>query len=94
MSTIFVQECGQSVFAYSFSVLRTFLRLFDVMIVSWLYFLMFLLIFFIAYFCVPLLYVVYRLPFPTISRHFIIGACVGDDIIDFSGLFIALATRS
>ena len=31
-------------------------------------------------------------PFPTISRRFVIWAHVGDDIVDFSGLSIALAT--
>ena len=30
-------------------------------------------------------------PFPAISRRFVIRACVGDDILDFSGLLIALA---
>ena len=32
------------------------------------------------------------LPFSIISHRFVIRACVGDDIIDFSGLLIALAT--
>ena len=31
-------------------------------------------------------------PFSTISRRFVIRTCVGDDILDFSGLLIALAT--
>ena len=31
-------------------------------------------------------------PFSTISRRFVIRACVGDDILDFSDLLIALAT--
>ena len=31
-------------------------------------------------------------PFPTISRHFIIRALVGDNILEFSGLLIALAS--
>ena len=30
--------------------------------------------------------------FPTISRRFIIRALVGDDILDFSGVLIALTT--
>ena len=31
-------------------------------------------------------------PFSTISRRFVIRARVGDDILDFSGLLIVLAT--
>ena len=31
-------------------------------------------------------------PFPAISRRFVIRARVGDDILDFCGLLIALAT--
>ena len=98
LSTLFVQECDQTVFAYSFCVLRTFLRLVDVMVGSRITSILVvfpnvLSLFFIAYFSVP--YIAIRCllsPFSTISRRFIIGACVGDDIIDFSDLLDALAT--
>ena len=80
----------------SFSVLQTFLRLFDITIVSrmisWLYFLMS----FLAFFLMVMHISAYSTrclssPFPTISRRFI-RARVGDDVLDFSGLLIALAT--
>ena len=41
-------------------------------------------------FCV--LYAFLSSPFPNISRRFVTRALVGDDILDFSGLLIALAT--
>ena len=41
----------------------------------------------LAYFCIRCL----LSPFPAISRHFVIRARVGDDILDLCGLLIALA---
>ena len=79
----------------SFSVLRTFFRLLDVMIVSrmisWLYFLMSSL----AFFLMVLQIAAYSIrslltPFPAISRHLVIRAGVCDDILDLCGLLIAL----
>ena len=81
----------------SFCVLLIFLRLFDAMIVSRmisrLYFLMsshalFLMVLHISAYSVHGL----SSPFSTISRLFVIRDRVGDDILDFSYLLIALAT--
>ena len=81
----------------SVCVLRTFLRFFDVTIVSlmisWLYFLMFSLAFFLMVLhisayptrCISS-------PFSTICRRFAIKARIGDDTLDFNGLLIAVAT--
>ena len=44
----------------------------------------------LAYFCV--LYSLLLSPFPAIFRRFVIRARVGNDILDFRGLLIALAT--
>ena len=83
-STLLVQECDQSLF-----------RLFDAMIVSrmifWLYFLMSALasslkILHISACSIRCL----LLPFPPVSRRFVIRVRVGDDNLDFCGLVIAL----
>ena len=81
----------------SFCVLRTFFRLFDAMIVSrmisWLYFLMSSLAFFLMVLHISAYSIRCLLsPFPAISRPFVIRARVGDDILDFCSLLIALAT--
>ena len=78
----------------SFCVLRTFLSLFDISrIISWLYFLMFSFAFFLMVLQIFANSNRYLSSlFPTISRHFAIKTCVGDDILDFNGLLIALAT--
>ena len=78
-------------------VLRIFFRLFDAMIfsrmISWLYFLMSSLVFFLmvlhifAYSIRCLLS-----PFPAISRRFVNRARVDDDILDLCGLLIELST--
>ena len=81
----------------SFCVLFTFLRLFDVIVVSrmisWLYFLMSALAFFlmvlrISTYSTPCL----SAPFSTISRRFVIKVRVVDDILYFSRLSVALST--
>ena len=80
----------------SFCVLRTFFKLFDVMIVSrmisWLYFLMscfafVLMVLHISAYTIRCL----SSPLYTISHRFVIRAHVGDDILDFSGWLTALA---
>ena len=80
----------------SFCVLRTFVRLFDAMIVSrmisWLYFLMSCLAFFLMVLNIFAYSIRCLSSFPIISRRFVIRALVGDDILDFNGLLIALAT--
>ena len=81
----------------SFCVLRTFFRLFDAIIVfcmiSWLYFLMSSLAFVLIVLHISAYSIRCLLsPFSAISHHFGIKACVDDDILDFCGLFIALAT--
>ena len=82
----------------SFCVLRTFLRLVDVTIVSrmisWLYFLM-------SSFavCLTVLHISWYFirclssPFSTISRRFVSRIRVGNDNLDSRDLFIALATH-
>ena len=78
-------------------VLWTFFKLFDVTIVSrtisWLYFLMSSLAFVLMVLHISA-YSICCLssPFSISYRRFIIRARVGDDILDFSGLLIALAT--
>ena len=59
--------------------------------ISWLYFLMPCL----AFFCMVLQFFAYPIlclssSFPNISRRFVIRALVRDDLLDFSGLLIAL----
>ena len=44
----------------------------------------------LAYFCI--LISLFVVAVSTISHRFVITACVGDDILDFCGLLIALAT--
>ena len=77
----------------SFSVLRLFGAMIVSLMISWLYFPMSCL----AFFLMVLHISAYSIgclssPFSTISRRFVIRACVGDDILDFNGLLIALAT--
>jgi len=61
--------------------------------ISWLYFLMSPLAFFVMVLHISAYSIrCLSLPFPIISRRFVIRALVGDDILDFSGLLIALAT--
>ena len=81
----------------SFCVFQTFIRLFAAMIfsrmISWLYFLMsslafFLMVLHISAYSIRCL----SSPFPTISRRYVIRALGGDDILDFCGLLIALAS--
>ena len=80
-----------------FCVLRTFHWLFDATIVSrmisWLYFLMFTLAFFLMVMHISA-YSIRCLSsqLPTISRRFFIRSLVGNDILDFKGLLIALPT--
>ena len=81
----------------SFCVLRTVFRLFDSMIVSrmmsWVYFLMSSLVFILMVFYISANLIRCLLPpVPAISRRFVISARVGDAILDFHGLLIALAT--
>ena len=44
----------------------------------------------LAYFCV--LYTLFLSPLSTIAQRFVVTARGGDDILDFSGLLVALAT--
>ena len=81
----------------SICVLPTFFRLFDAMIVSrmisWFYFLMSSLAFFLMILHISAYSIIYLLsPVPAISRRFVTRARVGDDILDLCGLLIALAT--
>ena len=75
----------------------TFLRLFDVTIVSrkisWLYFTLSSLAFILMVLHISAYFIrCLSSSFPTIYRRFVIGDRVGDDILDFRGLSIALAT--
>ena len=95
LSTLLVQECDQSVSAELLHSLD-FFRLFDAMIVSrmisWLYSRMYSLAFVLMVLYISAYYIRYLLsPFSAISRRFVIRAHVGDDILDFWGLLIALA---
>ena len=82
----------------SFCDLRTFFRLFDVMIVSrkisWLYFVMFshglflIILHISAYSLFCLLS-----PFPSISRRFVIRVRVGDDILDFWIMYLMISLK-
>ena len=80
----------------SVSGLRTCFRLFDAMIVSrmisWLYFLMSSLAFFLIVMHISGYSIRLLSPFPAIIRRFIIRAHVDDDILDVCDLLIALAT--
>ena len=81
----------------SFCVFRTFFRLFDVMVVSrmisWLYFLMSSLAFFLMVLNISAYSIRCLLtPFSATSRRLVNRAGVGDDILDLCGLLITLAT--
>ncbi|KAK2170754.1 hypothetical protein NP493_1143g00056 [Ridgeia piscesae] len=81
----------------SICVLRTLFRLFDAMIVSrmisWLYFLMHSLAFFLMVLHISAYSIRCLLsPFPAISHRFFITAHVGEVILDLCGLLIAVAT--
>ena len=80
-----------------FCVLLTFFRLFDAMIVprmiSWLYFLMSSLAFFLMVFHISAYSIRWLCsPFPAVSRRFVISTHIGDHILDLCGLLIVLAT--
>jgi len=61
--------------------------------ISWLYFQMSTLVFYcLAYFCV--FFSLFISLFSSISRRFVTRTRVDDDILDFSGLSIALATMT
>ena len=77
----------------SFCVLRNFFRLFDVSYDLLVYFLMSSLVFILMVLHVSAYSIhCFSSPFSTISRCFVNRARVGDDMLDFSGLLIALAT--
>ena len=61
--------------------------------ISWLYFLVSSLTFFLMVLHISAYSIRYLMsPFPAISHRFVIRARVGDDILDLCGLLIALAT--
>ena len=78
-----------------FCVLRTFLGLFGAIIVSCVISLLYFLMSSIAFFLMVLHISAYSFrclssPFLDISRRFLTRARVGDDIVEYSGLLIAL----